>query len=114
MLPILKEAGFPESFDLPKEATKKQAEDAYTWLNCIYENEYNVLKIIMDLRTKEVWDRYDSWGGFDEHAEMKMRKVARRALKSCYKHRTSIFKHRTNIVKGKTKNVTETREEKSN
>ena len=43
---------------------------AYHWIAEIYHSEYAKARRIRGLLTDELWKRYKSWGGFDEHREV--------------------------------------------
>lgn len=52
--------------DVPMEHVR----EGYNWLKSIYETEFKSVIAIRKLLSEETWDRYESWGGFDEHREV--------------------------------------------
>jgi len=98
MEPLMIEANISKGhLRFPEEALKIQVpyfKKAYSWLTKIYEDEFVVVKEAKALLPQETWDRYKTWGGFEDHREAKILKKAlfnlRKALIA--KSRPALFK----------------------
>ena len=103
MKDLMVEAGYKSNFlDFPEGVelvSPHYLETGYYWLRDIHGHEWRAAKGIKDLLKQEIWDRYDTWGGYEDHAEMRLRKETRKALKLRYKTRPLLFR------KGKLANV---------
>lgn len=59
--------------DLPELATEfphKMLLEGCDWLISIFENEFEAVRKVKALLPQETWDRYESWGCFDETQEV--------------------------------------------
>ena len=109
MAPLMVEAGYKHNFlEVDDEALildEYHLENAYHWLMDLHGHEWRNCLEIFSLLPFEVWERYDTWGGFEDHREMKMRKEARKYLKKRYSTRPLLFNKGklTNAIKEKKK-----------
>ena len=72
----------------------KWVEDAFNWLTTIYNGVYQDWLEVRKLLSEEQWKRYELWGGFERHREVKMLK------KESIKVRTAIIsRKRPNFFK---------------
>lgn len=82
---------------------------AYKWLANIYHNEYAKARRVRGLLSDELWARYKSWGGFDEHREVVLLRKACNDLRTAlvsqkrpdFYKRTKYERAKTGISKAK-------------
>ena len=74
MEPTLKEAKIRDNhLSLPDNADDLPAimiRDGLRWFTEIYENQYEAVKTVKRLLPQEIWDRYNTWSGFEDHQEV--------------------------------------------
>lgn len=67
---------------------------AYAWLKEVHEHEFQAYREIKLLLPEEIWERYEKWGGFEEHRECVLLKDATIQLRKriCSRERPDFFK----------------------
>ena len=74
----------PDYLSLPEEAAKLKMpmiRAGWKWLTAIYDDEYAEVRRLKSLLPDEIWARYKSWGGFEDHREVVLLKEALVALR---------------------------------
>lgn len=100
IMDLLKKEGVQIKDDhlrIPEDANILRADfirEGYNWLVEQYAGPYSQVKEVKNLLSEEIWDRYQKWGGFEEHRECVMLREAlvelRKALVS--RERPDFFK----------------------
>lgn len=77
--------------------------EAHQWMSDIEAFELLEVRKIYGLLKPEIWARYRSWGGFEEHREMKMLSAALAALRTkvISRQRPDFFKRPKPVKKKK-------------
>lgn len=100
MKPMILKSGFAKTVELGgsqedlAEVHMDHVREGYKWLLTVYETEYKSVMEIRKLLPEETWDRYERWGGFDEHREVVLLKERLAVLKKAMtmSKRPNIFK----------------------
>jgi len=101
MKPMILKSGFAQAITLGSnddEELEKVHNDhvleGYNWIKAVHETEYKYVMEIRKLLPEETWDRYERWGGFDEHREVVLLKERLAVFKKAMS-----MKNRPNILK---------------
>lgn len=95
---LIQKSGVPKDYlTVPKESEKLRAafvDDGLKWLESIYDMEFRNAYRIRALLPEELWDRYEKWGDFGEHREVKLLNESLAILKKAIrrKSRPDFFK----------------------
>lgn len=74
----------PEQLAFEDECIKLKADyirPAYKWLIELSEKEFSEVLRVKSLLSAELWQRYRTWGGFEEHREVILLKAALKTLR---------------------------------
>ena len=75
----------PGHLEVPEESEELRADfirPAYKWILAIYNEEYVEAWRVKSLLPAELWKRYKSWGGFDDHREVVLLRKACNSLRT--------------------------------
>lgn len=85
MYPSIVEAD-AKRITLKKGPKYDEVEKGYRWITRIYEGEYKKVKEIRNLLPQHLWDRYNSWGDFDDLQECVLLRQNLQQLKKAISH----------------------------
>jgi len=74
-----------DQLTIPEDADQFRADfirPAYYWIGSVYETAYAEVRRIKRMQTDEMWKRYRTWGGFEEHREVILMKNALQVLRN--------------------------------
>jgi len=56
--------------DNPETLKNPYIQEGYKWIMEIFHNEYKAVCQIRSQQSEAIWERYEKWEGFDDHAEV--------------------------------------------
>lgn len=77
----------PQAAELPADVVRA----GYQWLIAVYQEAFHKVWKIWKLCEPEVWDRYFKFGGFEDHAEVKLLRASLLHLKKAMHVRPVLF-----------------------
>lgn len=75
----------PDQLDIPADSDKFKMSfirDGFNWLSEVFTTEYQEVIRIKKTQPEEIWLRYRSWGGFEDHEEVVLLRKAINELRA--------------------------------